>query len=234
MPAVHSVWWRLIASMPSSASSWACRSSGTSIDRLLVECTSFTDAVVAERAELGHVRRAHPQPFAGVVAPGDVDQRVRGRLLLHVHREFVGGPELGVDVGEPRGRPASPASPRGSREMRYRRSPARNGGVVGADDLAVGTQPDVGFEAGRTELERPPERGERVLRCFLLCTAVGKRDHGQDSRSLASRDGRRGGHRATDGGEPESQAGESGCRRVWQPTGNGGRAEKRQTGTGER
>jgi hypothetical protein len=41
-PAVHSVWCRFMASTPISDRSCACRSSGTSIFRRLVECTSLT------------------------------------------------------------------------------------------------------------------------------------------------------------------------------------------------
>ena len=163
-----------------------------SIDRLPVECTSFTARLVAERdAARSTFGRAHPQPLARVVAPGDLDQRAAAASGSFTSTEqLVGGPELGVDVGEAR-----------HAERRQRRRgrlgdavPAQSGphgGVVGADDLAVGDSARR-RSRGRSHRARAPAGTPGACSPgFLPGTAVGERDDGHDMSCDV--------HRATDG-----------------------------------
>ena len=171
------VWCMFIASMPSSARSKACRSSGTAIARRRSECTSFTagsarsgrstldDRASTPRAARARRSAARPRRSAS-----------RGVRRLHVDRALEGGPELLVDVGEARDAELGQLGRRASSAIRRRRRPRR---TIGS--WAQTTSPSAESHTSVSSPVTPAssarrKAGMRVLGLLEPGATVGERD----------------------------------------------------------
>ena len=177
-PPVHSVWCRLTASMPASASTAARRSGPSFIRASLVELTSRTSASTGRSAaQPVDVGVAQPQPRhqRRRRLPARRDDRRTRPLVLEVERQVVVVTALLEQVGQRRDvrREVGPVDlgdpPRLRRPTRTTPSWSSTGDTVAG-------QPDVALEPGRAEPEAQREGLDRVLRRMGPGAPMGERD----------------------------------------------------------
>ena len=120
--------------------------------------------------------RAQPQPrqHAGVDLRGHVDHGLPGARRLQVERQLVAGAAVLVQLGQG-GHVRRQLRP-GELADRSLAKPGGDDAVVVEHRLAVGGQPDVALETGRTEPQAEGERLERVLPGVCPGTPMGEGD----------------------------------------------------------
>src|SRR6266508_3797542 len=87
-PEVHSLWCRLIAEMPP----------GRGVHQMRAGSVAFRQQLAQEP----QAARAQPQPRTGPPGAGERDDGRGGGPVLHVDRELEVGPQLGVELLQPR------------------------------------------------------------------------------------------------------------------------------------
>src|SRR5207342_3329895 len=118
---------------------------------------------LAEAGKVADAGMAEPQAPRGAVAggAGEVDDRFSGGAILHVDRQLERRAEFGVEVREPGHAQFGELAGGRFRHVAATEAPA-GGAVVDEDDLAVPRHPRVRLETPGAELERAPERRQRV------------------------------------------------------------------------